>query len=116
YSGWGNAMSAIAGARDVFAQRKISADQLPAASPQLLPLDRASEADRASRVGQQFGAVAPGVVQYTTDVLFRDLWLRPDLAPRDRSLVTVLALIASGQVAQLSSHLNVACPNGLTHA
>ncbi|MDB5841048.1 MAG: carboxymuconolactone decarboxylase family protein [Herminiimonas sp.] len=40
-------------------------------------------------------AVAPGVVQYTTDVLFRDLWLRPDLAPRDRSLVTVSALITS---------------------
>src|ERR1700736_4519597 len=40
---------------------------------------------------------APGVVQYTTDVLFRDLWLRPDLAPRDRSLVTVSALIASGR-------------------
>ena len=116
YSGWGNALSAIAVARDVFAQRKIGADQLPAASPQLLPLDQTSEADRASRVGQQFGAVAPGVVQYTTDVLFRDLWLRPDLAPRDRSLVTVSALIASGQVAQLSSHLNLALRSGLTQA
>jgi 4-carboxymuconolactone decarboxylase len=40
-------------------------------------------------------------VQYTTDVLFRDLWRRPDLAPRDRSLVTVSALIATGQAAQL---------------
>src|SRR5207247_1576304 len=114
YSGWGNAMSAIAVAKDVFAQRKIGADQLPAASPRLLPLDQASEADRASRVGQQFGSVAPGVVQYTTDVLFRDLWLRPDLAPRDRSLVTVSALIASGQVAQLSYHLNRAMDNCLT--
>jgi 4-carboxymuconolactone decarboxylase len=71
------------------------------ASPQLLPLDEAAEAQRASRVGEQFGTVTPGVVQYTTDVLFRDLWLRPDLAPRDRSLVTVSALIASGQVAQI---------------
>src|SRR2546426_6218057 len=44
-----------------------------------------------SRVEQQFASVAPGIVQYTTDVLFRDLWLRPDLAPRDRSLVTVSA-------------------------
>src|SRR5438132_172676 len=58
YSGWGNAMSAIVVAKDVFAQRKIGADQLPAASPQLLPLDQVSEADRASRVGQQFGGVA----------------------------------------------------------
>ena len=87
-------------------QRKIGSDQLPQASPQLLPLDEAAEAQRARRVGEQFGAVAPGVVQYTTDVLFRDLWLRPDLAPRDRSLVTVSALIAIGQVAQLPSHLN----------
>jgi 4-carboxymuconolactone decarboxylase len=53
-------------------------------------------------------------VQYTTDVLFRDLWLRPDLAPRDRSLVTVSALIACGQVAQVTYHLNRAMDNGLT--
>ena len=53
-------------------------------------------------------------MQYTTDVLFRDLWLRPDLAPRDWSLVTVSALIASGQVAQVTYHLNRAMDNGLT--
>src|SRR5207245_6380933 len=48
------------------------------------------------------------------DVLFRDLWLRPGLAPRDRSLVTVSALIASAQVAQITYHLNRAMDNGLT--
>src|SRR5437773_1522010 len=84
YSGWANAMSAVAVAKDVFAKRGIGADQLPAASPQLLPLDEAAEAQRAARVGEQFGKVAPGIVQYTTEVLFRDLGLRPDLAPRDR--------------------------------
>ena len=116
YAGWANAMSAVSVAKEVFAQRKIGSDQLPAASPKLLPLDEAAEADRAARVGQQFGGVAPGVVQYTTDVLFRDLWLRPDLAPRDRSLVTVSALVASGQVAQIPYHLNRAMDNGLTQA
>jgi 4-carboxymuconolactone decarboxylase len=116
YSGWPNAVSAVAVAKDVFAQRKIGTDQLPPASPQLLPLDEAAEAQRASRVGEQFGSVAPGVVQYTADVLFRDLWLRPDLAPRDRSLVTVSALIASGQVAQIPYHLNRAMDHGLTQA
>src|SRR6266404_7651496 len=89
YSGWENAMLAVAVAKDVFAQRKIGADQVPTASPTLLPLDEAAEAKRAANVEQQFGNVAPGIVQYTTDVLFRDSWLRPDLAPRDRSLVTV---------------------------
>jgi 4-carboxymuconolactone decarboxylase len=114
YSGWANAMSAVAVAKDVFANRKIGADQLPPASPSLLPLDRDAEAKRSANVEQQFGQVAPGIVQYTTDVLFRDLWLRPGLAPRDRSLVTVSALIASGQAAQITYHLNRAMDNGLT--
>jgi 4-carboxymuconolactone decarboxylase len=114
YSGWANAMSAVAVAKDVFADRKIGADQLPPASPAPLPLDNVAEAKRAAAVEQQFGNVAPGIVQYTTDVLFRDLWLRPDLAPRDRSLVTVSALIANGQVAQIAYHFNRAMDNGLT--
>jgi 4-carboxymuconolactone decarboxylase len=114
YSGWANAMSAVAVAKDVFANRKIGADQLPPVSPALLPLDKDVEAKRAANVEQQFGKIAPGIVQYTSDVLFRDLWLRPDLAPRDRSLVTVSALIASGQVAQITYHLNRAMDNGLT--
>jgi 4-carboxymuconolactone decarboxylase len=114
YSGWGTARSAVAAARPVFAERKIGADQLPPAAGPLLPLDAAAEAQRVARVDQQFGAVAPGLVQDTTDVLFRDLWLRPGLAPRDRSLVTVSALIATGQVAQLSGHLGRAMDNGLT--
>jgi len=116
YSGWGNAVAAAAAARDIFAARGIGGDQLPAASPALLPLDETAEAQRAARVGEQFDAIAPGVVQYTTDVLFRDLWLRPDLAPRDRSLVTVGALVANGQVAQIPYHLNRAMDNGLTQS
>lgn len=113
YSGWPNAMSAVAAAKDVFVARKVSADQLSVTSGPL-PLDEAAEADRATRVDQQFGASFPGIVQYTTDILFRDLWLRPGLAPRDRSLVTVAALIAAGQVAQMTYHLNRAMDNGLT--
>ncbi|MGZ8322755.1 MAG: carboxymuconolactone decarboxylase family protein [Rhodoplanes sp.] len=114
YSGWPNAMAAVAIAKDVFARRGIAPDQLPPASGSLLPLGEAAEAQRATRVGQQFGTVAPGLVQHTTDLLFRDLWLRPDLAPRDRSLVTVSALIASGHVAQIPYHLNRAMDNSLT--
>ena len=51
YAGWGNAMAAIAVAKDAFAARKITADQLPPASPNLLALNEAAEADRAKRVG-----------------------------------------------------------------
>jgi 4-carboxymuconolactone decarboxylase len=114
YSGWAHATSAVAVAKQVFAERKIGTDQLQAASPPPLPLNEAPEAQREKLVSEQFSTVAPGVVQYTTDILFRDLWLRPDLAPRDRSLVTMSALIASGQVAQIPYHLNRAMENGLT--
>jgi len=107
-------MSAVAVAKDVFASRKIGADQLPQATPPPLPLNKQAEEARASAVETQFGNVSPGLVQYTTDVLFRDLWLRPDLAPRDRSLATVSALIAAGQAAQIPYHLNKAMDNGLT--
>jgi 4-carboxymuconolactone decarboxylase len=114
YSGWAHATSAVAVAKPVFAERKIKTNQLPAASPPPLPLNEAAEAQREKLVSEQFSTVAPGVVQYTTDILFRDLWLRPDLAPRDRSLVTLSALIASGQVAQIPYHLNRAMDNGFT--
>ena len=114
YSGWANAMSAVAVVKDIFAARKIGVEQLPTVSVRLLPIDEAAEARRAASVKEQFGSSFPGVVQYTTDVLFRDLWLRPDLSPRDRSLVTVSALISNGQTAQLTPHLNRAMDNGLT--
>ncbi len=114
YTGWANAMDAIPAARDVFKSRNIGADQLPPASGPQLALDEAAEKQRASRVGEQFGEITPSLVHYTADALFRDLWLRPGLAPRDRSLVTVSALIATGQVAQITYHLNRAMDNGLT--
>jgi 4-carboxymuconolactone decarboxylase len=114
YTGWGNAFAAVGPARDVFTRRGIGPEKLPSASPALVSLSETAEAQRAANVEKQFGAVAPGVVQYTTDHLFRDLWLRPDLAPRDRSLVTVAALVASGQPEQVTYHLNRAMDNGLT--
>jgi 4-carboxymuconolactone decarboxylase len=114
YSGWPNAMAAVNAAKTVFAERHIGADQLPPAKVDLLPLDKDGEDKRARMVDENFGKVAPGVVKYTTEALFRDLWLRPGLAPRDRSMVTVSALVASGQVAQVTYHLNRAMDNGLT--
>jgi 4-carboxymuconolactone decarboxylase len=100
YSGWGNAMSAIGVAKEVFARRHIGTDQLPQPSPPPLPLNEAAEADRAARVSQQFGAVAPGVVQYTTDVLFRDqgaapmtTWTRDELRRIDAAEELELASV-----------------------
>jgi len=116
YSGWANAMSAVAVAKAIFQQRGIGVDQLPPSNDKLLPMNEEAEKQRAAQVSANFGATAPGLVENTTDLLFRDLWLRPALAPRDRSLVTVSALIASGQVAQITYHLGRAMDNGLTQA
>src|SRR5882757_9051707 len=111
YCGWPNAMAAVMIAKDVFTERGIRVEQLPAISPSLLPLEPMAEEKRAARVAQDVGPVSPGLVEYTGALLFHDLWLRPDLAPRDRSLVTVSALIAAGQSAQITFHLNKAMDN-----
>jgi 4-carboxymuconolactone decarboxylase len=113
YSGWANATGAALVTKTIFDQRGIRPEQLPPAGPKLLPIDEAAEAARAQGVERNFGAVAPGVAQLTTELLFRDLWLRPGLAPRDRSLATVSTLIATGQTAQIGYHLNKALDNGL---
>ena len=57
---------------------------------------------------------APKLADLTDDVLFADVWQRPDLSPRDRSLITVAALVALGRDAQLTGHLRRALDNGLT--
>lgn len=114
YAGWGNAIAAAAVTKEIFLQKGINAEQLSRAEEALLPIDEKAEAARAARVEQSIGSAVPGLVSDTTDVLFRELWLRPGLAPRDRSLVTLSALIANGQVQQIPPHLNRAMNNGLT--
>jgi 4-carboxymuconolactone decarboxylase len=60
------------------------------------------------------GDFAPKLVELTDQVLFGDVWARPQLSPRDRSLVTVSALIALHRPDQLRSHLARARDNGVT--
>jgi 4-carboxymuconolactone decarboxylase len=61
-----------------------------------------------------FGDVNPKLAQLTDNILFGDVWARPGLSPRDRSLVTVSALIAMNRPDQLRSHLQRARENGVT--
>ncbi len=58
--------------------------------------------------------VTPKLVKLTEEVLFGDLWERPDLSKRDRSLITVAALVALNRTEQLPFHLAFALDNGLT--
>ena len=67
-----------------------------------------------TRAEQMFGDFAPKLVSLTTDVLFADIWEPTELSPRDRSLITVAALIATGSTEQLPGHLARAQANGLT--
>lgn len=115
YSGWPYATAAEQVAEDVFAKRGISANQV-ASSAELLPVDRAADAPRAERVDQSVGPVAPDLARYTNELLFNDLWRRADLAPRDRSMITITALIVGGNVDQLPFHLERGMQNGLTRA
>ena len=61
-------------------------------------------------------AVAPALEKYAKDVVRGDLWTRPGLTARDRSIVTVAALIARDQTVELPYYLNVALDNGVKPA
>lgn len=73
-----------------------------------------SEPKEPSVAQKLVGDFAPKLAQLTDDVLFGDVWERTELSPRDRSLVTVAALIANGNTEQLTGHLNRAKQNGLS--
>ena len=66
-----------------------------------------------STIKKMFGDVAPKLVDLTDNVLFGDVWERKELAKRDRSLITVAALIALNRPDQLRFHLGKAVENGV---
>jgi len=83
-------------------------------NPPALPASASATPPTSSRAQQLVGEVAPKLAQLTDDVLFGDVWARPQLSRRDRSLVTVSALIAMNRPDQLRSHLALAKQNGLS--
>ena len=66
-----------------------------------------------SPIRKMFGAFAPKLVELTDEVLFGDIWERPELSKRDRSLITVAALVAMNRPDQLRFHLGFAVENGV---
>ena len=69
-----------------------------------------------SRAQKLIGDFSPKLLELTDEVLFADVWERPELSKRDRSLVTVAALIAGGHTEQLRGHLSRARENGVSEA
>jgi 4-carboxymuconolactone decarboxylase len=114
YSSWGNGTNAVDVAAGIFADRGIGADDLPGANQDLMPLDEPVEAARVAAVEGLVGPAFSRLADFTTHVLFRDLWLRPGLSPRDRSLVTMTALITANLPTQIVFHINKAMDNGMT--
>ncbi len=112
YSGWPNAMSAVTEAKKVFDQREIG--PVGDSGAARIDLDAAAEAARSAAVQAGVSPTAPALAEMTNRVLFGDLWTRAELSARDRSLVTMAALIAIGQPEQLPFHANRAMDNGLT--
>lgn len=68
----------------------------------------------ATTAGERIGDIAPKLVELTEQVLFGDVWERPGLSKRDRSLITVSALVALNRTEQLSGHVGRALENGVT--
>jgi 4-carboxymuconolactone decarboxylase len=67
-----------------------------------------------TRAQELLGDTAPELVRLTDEVLFGQVWADPGLSQRDRSLITVAALVALGRTEQLRSHLRRALDNGLS--
>lgn len=61
-----------------------------------------------------FAEIAPALAGYTDDVLFGDVWKRPQLSPRDRSLVTVACLVSLYRTNEMPFHIERALKNGVT--
>lgn len=59
-------------------------------------------------------AIAPEFAKLTQDFLFGDIWKRPELSQRDKSLITVTCLVALNRIEQVEFHLKKAFENGLT--
>ncbi len=71
--------------------------------------------EKESSIAQRmYGDFAPKLVRYTDDWLFGEVWVGKELSPRDRSIVTVTALVAGGHTEQLPFHLDRARENGVT--
>jgi len=66
------------------------------------------------KTGSPYADIAPALGEYTDKVLFGDVWKRPGLSPRDRSLVTVATLVALYRTNELPFHLKRALENGVT--
>ena len=115
YAGWPAAVSALDIAVKVFAARGIDTAKIRADYAKAVQLPPLSDADaRAKAAADTIAPVAPKLAEVVSKVVTNDLWRRPELTPRDRSLVTIASLAADGSLGELPDQLRLGVRNGLT--
>jgi 4-carboxymuconolactone decarboxylase len=112
YAGWPSAVAALEVYDQVYGTRRVDTAALRGDGERLSA--SVSDAARTQRLTESLGAVAPKFAQLTNHVVFGDLWRRPDLSLRDRSLVTIVALAAMGDDEQLEFYVDRGRESGLT--
>jgi putative intracellular protease/amidase/alkylhydroperoxidase/carboxymuconolactone decarboxylase family protein YurZ len=116
YSGVPNAMSAVAVAKDVFANLGISQAELPSTDPLMLDKKEVLPGDenRVAFIQQNIAPISVGFAKYTNELLYGEVWLRSGLSSRSRSLATVCAMIAAGDTQFLGLYMTRAVEHGIT--
>src|SRR6266568_7118385 len=74
-----------------------------------------AQADQ-TKMREDVRLVAPALEKYAAGTLLGDVWKRPGLSVRDRSIVTLAALIARNQTIEMAYYLNLALDNGVKPA
>lgn len=111
YCGWPNAVGAAEVVAESFDKRGIAREQVVPSAPQLPPQ---IDPKRMAEVHQQLDGFSPAFANYLVTHVYGEVWRDPGLRPRDRSLITIAALIANGDQMQLPGEVQRGLDNGLT--
>ena len=115
YSGLSAAVEAESILAAVFAEKGVKLSTLRVTEAGPVTDEAAAKAQR-EVVQSMVGDISPGLAHFSNTILNGDLWLRNDLTPRDRSLVTISALVTQGNVEQIPVHVRKGIGNGLKRA
>lgn len=116
YCGLPTAALAVAELDALYARRGVGQEDVVQLSLPPLTSDPDMEVRRKAVLQSSIGKVSPPLAHYSNELLFGDLWLHPELAPRDRSLVTLAAIWAMGLEPLLDYQFARAFDNGVTDA
>lgn len=112
YTGWPNAVSALTVFDEVYTAENVDFSLLQQEMP-TLPAST-SDTEAAAKITEDYAEIAPRFADLGARIVFDDLWTRSDLSPRDRSLVTIASLTATGDMDLLPDYLRRGLDAGMT--